>query len=630
MAAFIRHVKARRGLNLPLQYAPLWEWSVAEPAAFWREVWDFFAVVGTPGGGVITNPKAMPGAQFFTDAKLNFAENLLQNADSRPALIAWNEQGRTTTLSRAEVLAQTRQLAGWLRAAGVGPGDCVAAYMPNIPETVIAFLAASSIGAVFSSCSMDFGADSVVERLGQISPKILITADGYVYGGRVIAREAAVADIVKRIPSISATVVVPYLTTAARLPANGCHWAKALAAAPLADFYRSDFNTPLLALFSSGTTGLPKCIVHGAGGVLLQHLKELALHTDIAAADKVFYFTTCGWMMWNWLISALALEAAPVLYEGNPLHPSPAVLWEMAAAERVAVFGVSAKYLDAVRNSGISPVAGGDLSALRTICSTGSPLLAEGFDYVYAHIKQDVQLASISGGTDIVSCFALGNPLDPVRRGELQGRGLGMAVAVYDESGQAQTGIPGELVCVAPFPTMPLGFWGDAGGGKYRAAYYEHFAGVWRHGDWVTLTAGGGLIIHGRSDATLNPGGVRIGTAEIYRPVEAFAEIAEALAVGQEWRGDTRVILFVRLAAGGVLDEALHKRLRTAIRTAASARHVPSQIIVAADFPRTRSGKISEIAVREAIHRRPVKNLKALANPQVLAFFSDLPALAGK
>ncbi len=626
MAAFIAHVNARRGLNLPLEYAPLREWSVLHAEDFWGDIWDFFAVSGDKGSGRTENPRAMPGARFFADASLNFAENLLRDADDTPALISWTEKGAGKTLTRADALWQTRRLAGYLRANGARAGDSICAYMPNIPETVIAFLAASSLGAVFSSCSMDFGPEGAAERFGQTAPKFLIAADGYEYNGRAVSRTDAVIAAAKLLPSLQKIITVPFLGDSAP-PPGGIFWEDVLAG-DSAEFVRGDFNAPLLALFSSGTTGAPKCIIHGAGGVLLQHLKELALHGEINSGDRVFYFTTCGWMMWNWLISALALKAAPVLYEGNPLHPSPAVLWDMAQAENISLFGVSAKYLDVLRKAEIAPARTHSLPALRTVCSTGSPLSAEGFDYVYEKIKPDVQLASISGGTDIVSCFALGNPLDSVRRGELQCRGLGMAVAVYDDAGKEITDAPGELVCTAPFPSMPLKFARDPDGAKYRAAYFEHFPGAWRHGDWAVLTAGGGMTILGRSDATLNPGGVRIGTAEIYRAVESLAEVAEALAVGQEWEDDTRIALFVRLAAGAVLDGALRARIRAAVRAFASPRHVPAKIAAVADFPRTRSGKTSEIAVREAIHGRPVKNINALANPESLELFRNLPELA--
>ena len=626
IAEFVNHINGAHDLNLPLDYPKIWEWSVLESKTFWHEVWDFFSVIGDKGSGEVVNANAMPGARFFADAKLNFAENLLRNADERPALISWDENGKRKTISRAELKAQTESLAGWLRAQGVKPGDGICAYMPNIPETIMAFLAAASVGAVFSSCSMDFGPDSVVERFGQTEPKFLFVADGYYYNGRTINRHAEVKEVVSRLPSLERIIHVPFID-AEDVPAEVVLWSDAKAGSEFDDFWRGEFNSPLLALFSSGTTGVPKCIVHGAGGVLLQHLKELGLHMDIRAGERAFYFTTCGWMMWNWLVSALSLEAAVVLYEGNPLYPSASALWTMSEAEDITLFGASAKYFDALKKAEASPKKTHELSSLRTICSTGSPLSPEGFDYIHRDIHGDAQIASISGGTDIVSCFALGNPLDSVRRGELQGRGLGMAVSVYDESGSSIIGEPGELVCESPFPSMPLGFRNDGDGSRYHAAYFDYFPGVWRHGDWATLHVHGGMQIHGRSDATLNPGGVRIGTAEIYRPAESLPEVLEALAVGQEWQEDTRIVLFVRLVEGVELDDDLRCRIREVIRSRASPRHVPSKIVGVGDMPRTRSGKITEIAVRETIHGRPVNNLGALANPESLEYFRDLEAL---
>ena len=630
LAAFINTVNERHQCNLPMEYEPLWEWSINHRTVFWDDVWDFFNVIGNKDNVRHDDAdRRMPGACFFAGATLNIAENYLRAADNRPAIIAWDENGRQQIISRLQLLQQTRQVAGWLHANGVRPGDSVVAYLPNIPQTVVSMLAAASIGAVFSSCSMDFGADSVIERLQQTNPKILITATDYQYQGKTIARGDAVVAIARQLPSLRKVALVSPLKTNAALSVDSILWEEILnEETTFPGFYQGDFNAPLLALFSSGTTGKPKCILHRAGGVLLQHLKELGLHTDIHAGDKVFYFTTCGWMMWNWLISALALEAALVLYEGNPLYPSPSILWELAAQEEITMFGTSAKYLETLRIQGIKPARARHFPSLKTICSTGSPLLAEGFDYVYENIKADVHLASISGGTDIVSCFILGNPLSPVRRGELQCRGLAMAVAVYDDAGQEIIGEAGELVCARPFPTTPIGFLNDPDGSRYRAAYYEHFANVWRHGDWAILTSDGGMIILGRSDATLNPGGARIGTAEIYHPVQAFDEVAEALAVGQQWQNDTRIILFVRLLDGANLDEDLRQRLRAAIRAYASPRHVPAKIIAAPDFPRTRSNKISEIAVREMIHQRPINNINALANPDSLKWFENMPELS--
>ena len=631
MAKFAEDVNARRGLNLPLEFEEIWRWSVKDRAEFWNEIWDFFGVVGDKGESgkcKVDHANAMPGARFFADGTLNFAENLLRNADSRPALIARNERGERTVVTRRQLLLQTRRFAGWLQANGAQAGDSVCAYMPNICETVAAFLGASAIGAVFSSCSMDFGADGASERFAQTSPKFLIAADGYLYNGKQISRLPEVNALADRLPSLQKIVMVPYLNSSFELPANAVLWQDVQDADQTIDeFKQTDFNAPLVALFSSGTTGAPKCIVHSAGGVLLQHLKELGLHMNIDQGRAAFYFTTCGWMMWNWLISSLALEATVVLYEGHPMHPAADTLWNLAQEEKVWLFGASAKYFDAMRKHELQPSRTHSLPHLNTICSTGSPLSDDGFDYIRENISPTIHLASISGGTDLVSCFALGNPLSPVRRGELQGRGLGMAVSVYDENGCEVIDEPGELVCTAPFPVMPLEFRQDPGGKKYHEAYFAHYPGVWRHGDWATLSSAGGMRIHGRSDATLNPGGVRIGTAEIYRPVEALEQVMEALAVGQEWEGDTRIVLFIRLQPGIQLDDSLQDQMRSAIRKSASPRHVPSKIVQVADLPRTRSGKITEIAVRETIHNRPIKNINALANPESLEFFRNLPEL---
>ena len=516
-------------------------------------------------------------------------------------------------------------------------GDRVAGYLPNIPETVIAMLAAASLGAVWSSCSPDFGVQGVLDRFGQIAPTVLIAADGYRYGGKVIDCRERLPAIADALPSLRQVVVVPYLGLELEpmlaAMAGGREWTEWLAGAPDEPlrFERLPFDHPLYVMYSSGTTGLPKCMVHGAGGTLLQQLKELVLHTDVHPGDRVFYYTTCGWMMWNWLVAALAAGATLVLYDGAPLAPEPAILWDMAAAEGVAVFGTSAKYLAMCEKRGLSPRDTHELPALRTILSTGSPLAPSGFEYVYREVKADVCLSSISGGTDIISCFALGNPIGPVYAGELQMRGLGMAVAVYDDDGRPVVGQAGELVCTRPFPSMPVAFWDDPNGERYRAAYFEQYPGVWRHGDWATLTGRGGMIIHGRSDATLNPGGVRIGTADIYRQVETLPEIVESLVVGQqvEFAGepDVRIVLFVRLADGATMDDALRDRIRRRVREGTSPHHVPRIVIAVPDIPRTVSGKITEIAVRDVIHGRAVKNIEALANPEALAFYRDLPEL---
>jgi len=628
---FIDCVNARRDACLS-DYPELYAWSVEHPGEFWTELARFTDVRAQWGTGpAIETPDRMPGAKFFPTARLNFAENLLRHRDERCAIIFRNDRGTRRELSYRQLHEQVARIASGLVAMGVGPGDRVAAYLPNLPEAAIAMLATASLGAIWSSCSPDFGIHGVLDRFGQIEPKVLFTADGYLYGPKRIDSLAPVAEVVARLAGIERVVVVPYVSQQPDIGALGSKatlWDKfGTAGAPLR-FAPLPFDHPLYILYSSGTTGVPKCIVHGAGGTLLQHQKEHVLHTDIRRGDRVFYFTTCGWMMWNWLMSVLATGATLILYEGSPFHPDPGALWQLAAQERITVFGTSAKYLAATEKSEFGPARTLDLTALRAILSTGSPLLPESFDFVYREVKPDVMLASISGGTDIVSCFALGCPTLPVHRGELQSRGLGMRVEIFDEAGRPVRCERGELVCTAPFPSMPVGFWNDPDGSKYRAAYFERFPGVWHHGDFATLTEHDGLVIHGRSDAVLNPGGVRIGTAEIYAAVESLDEIVEALAVGQDWRGDVRVVLFVRLKTGAVLDDLLKKRIRDAIRSTTTTRHVPAKIIAVPDLPRTLSGKITELAVRNVIHGRPVQNVDALANPQALEHFRDLAELA--
>jgi acetoacetyl-CoA synthetase len=627
-------VNARQGLNMA-DYADAYQWSIDNPALFWSEVARFADVRASfeKDSPVIENPHAMPSARFYAGARLNFAENLLRYRDAQPALVFRNERGARSELSYRQLYDEVGRVAAGLEAAGVVAGDCVAAFMPNVPETAIAMLATASIGAIWSSCSPDFGAGAVVDRFGQIAPKALFAADGYFYGGKTLDSLGLIAELVEKLPSVQVLVLVSYATCRAaleRIPrgrAKVVHWQEFGSAGAALQFLQSPFNHPLYILYSSGTTGAPKCIVHGAGGTLLQHQKEHLLHTDVRREDRFFYFTTCGWMMWNWLISALATGATLVLYDGSPFHPDPGALWRMAAAERLTIFGTSAKYLASLEKSGFAPARACDLRALRTILSTGSPLLPDGFDFVYRDVKVDVQLSSISGGTDIVSCFALGCPIRPVYRGEIQCRGLGMRVEVFDDAGRPLVGARGELVCTAPFPSMPLGFWGDTNGSKYRAAYFERFPGVWHHADYAALTAHDGLIIYGRSDAVLNPGGVRIGTAEIYAAVEGLAEIAEALAVAHDWQGDVRVLLFVRLQSGYALDAALDQKIRTIIRNRTTPRHVPAKIIAVPDLPRTLSGKLSELAVRNVIHGKPVQNREALANPAALEHFRDLAEL---
>ena len=663
VTAFARAVAADPANDAPPSiahdHAALWRWSVSHPARFWPSVWRSSGVVADPlvgrsdpweevvhGVDRMAPPDAVLGPRWFTGARLNFAENLLKHRGAEAAVVSWDETGRRASLDRDALAEGAARMAAALRAAGVRPGDRVAGFLPNIPEAIIAMLGAASIGAVWSSCSPDFGAKGVLDRFGQIAPKVLVVADGYRYAGRVIDSRPRVREIVAELPALERVVVVPWLGRAVLDVASpdtdpfggiagAVSWDDFLctsAPPPSESFARLPFDHPLYIMYSSGTTGLPKCMVHGAGGTLLQHLKEHRLHGDLRAGDRIFYFTTCGWMMWNWLVSALAVGATVVLYDGAPLSPDPAQLWRMAEAERLTAFGTSAKYLALLEKEGVRPREQFDLDALEVVLSTGSPLAAHSYDFVYREIKAGVRLSSISGGTDLISCFALGSPVLPVWRGELQTRGLGMAVEVWrDDGSPAPPDELGELVCTSPFPSMPVAFWDDPGAIKYRAAYFESFANTWRHGDWAAITSHDGLVIHGRSDATLNPGGVRIGTAELYRQVEQLSEVLESLVVGQEVANgsdvDTRVVLFVRLREGATLDDALRERIRRQIRAHTSPHHVPKVIVQVADIPRTISGKITELAVRDVIHGRVVKNVDALANPGALELFRDLPEL---
>jgi acetoacetyl-CoA synthetase len=626
-----RFLNAHRARLARADYAALYEWSIAAPDEFWAAVWRFCEIrAATDWQSVVRDADRMPGARWFEGATLNFAANLLAPVRSGAAIVFANERGERIELDWAELRRQVASVAESLRSLGVRRGDRVAGFIANRPEAVVAMLATASLGAVWSSCSPDFGVDAVLDRFGQIAPKVLFATDGYFYNGKTIDSLPAVRAIAARLPTLRAVVIVPYVSGKPGLRTVSAAVAFAdLAAQHTAERYDAvPFDEPLYVLYSSGTTGAPKCIVHGAGGTLLQHRKEHVLHTDIHADDVVFYFTTCGWMMWHWLVSALASGATIVLYDGAPLHPDPGVLWRLADRESINVFGTSAKYLSALEKSGYEPRSASALPALRTILSTGSPLAPASFDFVYRAVKADVQLSSIAGGTDLISCFALGNPLLPVYRGELQCRGLGMGVEIYSPDGRSLRGEKGELVCTGPFPSMPVGFWNDPDGRKYRAAYFERFPNVWCHGDYAELTVHGGLVIYGRSDAVLNPGGVRIGTAEIYRIVEQLDEIAESIVVGQDWRDDTRVVLFVRMQPGHLLDAALEQRIREAIRSKASPRHVPAKILEVADIPRTMNGKIVELAVRDVLHGRSVTNRDALANPQALEYFRDRPELA--
>ncbi len=631
LSAFAKRLSERHATPLR-DYAALHRFSVREREHFWAGVWDFCGVIGERGERVLERGEQLPGSRWFPDARLNFAENLLRRSDSATALVSHSEGSARRELCWRELGLQVSSLQQWLRSIGVKPGDRIAGLLPNHPEAIVAMLAAASLGAVWSSCSPDFGARGVLDRFGQIEPVVLFAVDGYRYAGAAHQTLERVAEIRRGLPSLRELVLLPGQGVAPDPgPLPGARlWDELLAGFPprALHFERLRFDHPLYVLYSSGTTGPPKCIVHGAGGTLLQHLKEHRLHVDLRPGDGIFYFTTLGWMMWNWLASALASEARVVLYDGSPFHPDERTLFELAEQERLAVLGLSAKFIDAVSKTPLVPRESFDLSSVHTLLSTGSPLLPEGFDFVYERVKRDVCLSSVSGGTDIISCFVAGSPTLPVYRGELQCAALGMDTQVFDAAGRPVIGEKGELVCTRSFPSLPLGFWNDADGARYQKAYFARFPGVWAHGDFAEQTPRGGFFIYGRSDAVLNPSGVRIGTAELYRPVERMPEILEALAIGQQWQGDLRIVLFVKLREGLVLDTALCENIRAHIRSEASPRHVPSRILQVADIPRTRSGKIVELAVADIVHGRPVANLEALANPEALAHFASRPELS--
>jgi acetoacetyl-CoA synthetase len=628
MTAFARALEARHGVSFR-DYAALHQFSLNRMEDFWRFMWEFGAIRGDMGTRIVEHADRMPGARFFPHATLNFAENLLRRRDEERAIVFKAEGQQTRTLTFAELYLGVGAFANALRRAGVGAGDRVAGYVPNTPEAIMAALGAAAIGAVWSSCSPDFGVRGVLDRFGQIEPKILVATDAYVYGGKRHDTLDKVGEIVRALPSLEQTVIVRYAGGSTSSELAGSYrftsWVDFVDEASDREirFEPLPFNHPLFIMYSSGTTGIPKCIVHGAGGTLIQHLQEHQLHCDVKRGDRVFYFTTTGWMMWNWLLSALASEATVVLYDGSPFHPDGNVLFDFADEAGITLFGTSPRFLDAVAKAGLVPRQSHRLDTVRTITSTGSPLAPESFDFVYDRIKRDVHLASISGGTDIIGLFAGGNPNAPVWRGEIQARTLAKAVEVFDEHGRSVRQQKGELVCTKPFPSMPVGFWNDADQRKYRAAYFEKFPGVWCHGDYVEITEHDGLIIYGRSDAVLNPGGVRIGTAEIYREVEQTDEIVESVVIGQHWDNDERVVLFVRLRDGLTLDTALEARIRARIRANTSPRHVPAKILQVSDVPRTRSGKIVELAVRDVVHGRTVRNKEALANPESLDQFKD-------
>ena len=624
LTAFTSYVEQKTG-DCFSDYQTLWEWSIENPEIFWAAVWDFCKVrASSSWETVLKNPQQMPGAKWFCGATLNFAENLIERGeDEAIAILFRNEVGQSREICRGELRSEVARIASWLRENGIGSGDRVAAWMPNVPETVMMLLAAASLGATFSSCSPDFGIEAVTERFGQIKPSVLLVTDGYVYGGKHFDVLPKVQRLLEHLPSIQHTLVVPYSGNSVCLKnlSNAKLWAEVGSVRIPIEYLQLPFDHPLYILYSSGTTGTPKCIVHGVGGTLLQHLKEHRLHTNLQAGDRLFYFTTCGWMMWNWLVSGLASDATIVLYDGSPIEPDASTLIRLADELAINVFGTSASYLAAIEKRGVRAGFKYNLDPLRTILSTGSPLTKESFQYVYREIKSDVCLSSISGGTDIVSCFTLGNPNLPVRSGELQCCGLGMAVDIFDDQGESLRGEKGELVCTRPFPSMPLEFWQDKTGVRYHNAYFDRFQNIWCHGDFAQRTPEGGMIIYGRSDAILNPGGVRIGTAEIYAHVIPIEEVVDCVAVGQEWEGDSRIVLFVQLHQAAVMDDVLKEKIRREIRVGSSPRHVPEVILAVNDIPKTRSGKTAELAVRDVIHQRKVINQDALANPDSLANF---------
>jgi acetoacetyl-CoA synthetase len=630
MFRYMRYVNETRRKSFD-DYAALYRWSIDDIPEFWRSIWEFMDVIHSRGfDEILVDGDKMPGAKWFPGARLNFAENLLRHKDAgSAALVFRSENGSRREMSYPELFTAVERCATGMRAMGIRAGDRVAGFMPNMPETVVAMLSAASIGALWSSCSPDFGIKGVLDRFGQIRPRLIFTADGYFYNGKTVDSLDRMRHILESLPSIEKVVVVPYAdeTPDISIVPNAVHYADFTASRQPIVFEQLPFEHPLYIMYSSGTTGLPKCMVQGAGGILLHQMKELRLHTDLKRDDVIFYFTTCGWMMWNWLVCSLAIGATVVLFDGSPFHPDPSALFKIAEEEKISVFGTSARYIAAIEKEGVRPARDFDLSALKALLSTGSPLAVDGFDYVYREIKADLCLSSISGGTDINGCFALGNPMGPVYRGELQCRGLGMKVEAFGEDGKPVVGEKGELVCTAPFPSMPIYFWDDPDGSKYHRAYFDVYPGVWRHGDFIEITESGGVVIYGRSDATLNPGGVRIGTAEIYRQVETIEEIQDSLVVGQSWENDVRVVLFVKLKEGRALTDELAARIKKTIRENTTPRHVPAKIIAIGDIPYTINMKKVELAVKNIIEGKPVTNRDALANPQSLELYRDLPDL---
>jgi acetoacetyl-CoA synthetase len=631
MYRFMNYINEKYSQNIT-EYPSLYQWSIENIPDFWAAMWEFAGIKASkPYDQIIDDLGKMPGAKWFAGTRLNFAENLLRYKDNQTALIFKGEDQVAARMTYAELYDEVARVARSLRAAGVKAADRVVGFMPNMPETIIAMLAATSIGATWSSCSPDFGIKGVLDRFGQIQPKVIFTADGYFFMGKHLDSLARISNIVKKLPSIEKLVVVPYTEKnpdIIGLP-NAILYKdfKASGSNLEIEFEQLPFDHPLYIMYSSGTTGLPKCMVQSAGGILIHHLKELMLHTDLKREDTIFYFTTCGWMMWNWLVSSLAVGATLVLFDGNPFHPDPGALWKMAQDEKITIFGTSAGYIAALQNAGVKPVKTYDLAPLKSVLSTGSPLSMEGFEFIYKEVKEDLQLASISGGTDLNGCFALGNPIGPVYSGELQCRGLAMKVMAYDEDGKSVINQQGELVCAAPFPSMPIYFWSDPAGKKYHDAYFDVYPNVWRHGDYIVINEQGGVTIYGRSDATLNPGGVRIGTAEIYRQVDRLKEIEDSVVVGQDWKNDVRVILFVKMAEGYELTDGIVNKIKNAIRTNASPRHVPTKILAIPDVPYTHNMKKVELAVKNVVHNQPVLNKDSLRNPEVLDYYANIREL---
>tara|TARA_B100000686_G_scaffold353739_1_gene460591 strand:- start:801 stop:2759 length:1959 start_codon:yes stop_codon:yes gene_type:complete len=633
LKSYSNFLKIKYQVNSNDDFNKIWNWSVNNPKFFWKSIWEFTGVKGIIGNTILKESNIFYENKFFPEAELNYAENLLKKNNSDPAIIFKSENGYKTTKSWKDLNLTVAKISEWLKINGVKKGDRIAAYLPNVPQTVAAYISTTSIGAIWSSCSPDFGTSAVIDRFSQIGPKILFIGDKYFYNGKEINIIERLQEILDKVPTISKVVIITYPGTKfknkKKIKKNLYEWNELIDTKNInkINYTVTNFNDPLAILYSSGTTGKPKCICHGSGGVLLQHNKELQIHSDVKNNDRVFYFTTCGWMMWNWLVGALSAGATILLFDGHPMYKKNDLLFEFINEERATLFGISAKYIDTLKNIGAVPKKNYDFSELRTICSTGSPLSEDGFKYIYNNVKKDIHLSSISGGTDIISCFVLGNLFQPVYAGEIQNKGLGMDVDIFDEKGFSIKNKKGELVCKKPFPSMPVKFWNDVQNKKYKSAYFEKYENVWHHGDFAKITSNEGFIIFGRSDTTLNPGGVRLGTAEIYNVVERFEEVQESIVVGQSWNNDIRIILFIVLNRGYNLTEEIINKIKKSIRAEASPRHVPSKIISIKEIPKTKNGKLVELAVKQTIEGIKIKNLEALANPDSLIQFKNIKEL---